>query len=81
MGLLDVLGWDEAARQTAFIRSPMKRAKLDQMKRNALIVAGNVLRQREDAGLRGRIEAIANDDSEPILARETARQVLRSFKL
>ncbi len=39
--LLEVIGWDEAARRAAFVGSAMKRAKLDMMHRNAKIVAKN----------------------------------------
>jgi epoxyqueuosine reductase len=39
--LLEVLGWDEAARHAAFAKSAMKRAKLDMMKRNAEIALEN----------------------------------------
>lgn len=39
--LLEVINWDEDARREAFIGSPMKRAKLDMMQRNARIVAKN----------------------------------------
>ena len=74
--LLDVLGWSEEDRRDAFMRSSMKRAKLDMMKRNALIVAGNVLRQRDDGALRSRIESLAVDENEPPLVQQTARRVL-----
>src|SRR5690606_26980779 len=40
--LLGVLGWTEASRREAFTGSAMKRATLEMMKRNALIVAGNL---------------------------------------
>ncbi len=39
--LLEVLGWTEDDRRTAFTGSAMKRAKLDMMHRNARIVAAN----------------------------------------
>jgi epoxyqueuosine reductase QueG len=77
LDVLDVLNWDEEDRRTAFTRSAMKRAKLPQMKRNALIVAGNRLRERDDPELRRRIEAIAADPEEPDLVRRTADDVLR----
>lgn len=41
--LAAVIEWDEAARQTAFLNSPMKRADLCQMIRNAIIAAGNAI--------------------------------------
>jgi epoxyqueuosine reductase len=74
--LLEVLGWSEADRIKAFTRSAMKRAKLRMMKRNALIVAGNVLRDRDDESLRARIEQIERDGSEHEVVRDTARAVL-----
>lgn len=74
--LLDVLGWDEQARRNAFVKSAMKRAKLDMMKRNALIVAGNRLRRNPDTALRARVEQIASDPAEPTLVIRTAQAVL-----
>jgi epoxyqueuosine reductase len=74
--LLDVLQWTEADRRRGFVRSALKRIKLDQIRRNALIAAGNHLAQHEDPALRRRIEAIAMDEAESELVRLTARQVL-----
>lgn len=76
--LLEVLGWDEAARSAAFTGSAMKRARLDMMKRNAVIVAGNWLRRGHDGGLRARLEAIAGDEGEAGMVREAAVAVLGS---
>ncbi len=75
--LLEVLGWDEAARRDAFNRSALKRAKLAMMKRNALIAAGNRLAQVGDAALAARLRAIADDPAEEDLVRSTARVVVR----
>ncbi len=75
--VLEVLRWTEDDRRAAFTGSAMKRAKLDMMKRNALIVAGNALRRADDAALRARIAEIASDTSESDLVRETAAIVLR----
>lgn len=52
--LLEVLGWTEDDRREAFKGSSMKRAKLEMIRRNAAIAAGNVHTQahrpsREDA--------------------------------
>lgn len=74
--LLEVLGWDEDARRAAFAGSAMKRAKLDMMRRNAVIVAGNRLASDAVAGLRERIGAIALDDAENPMVRDVARGVL-----
>lgn len=49
--LLSVLNWTEADRRTAFVTSAMKRAKLEMMQRNALIVAGNYIIRAWQAGL------------------------------
>jgi epoxyqueuosine reductase len=70
--LLEVLGWTEEDRREAFRRSAMKRAKLDMMRRNAVVAAGN------DGGkqLFSSIEEIASDDAEPELVRRTAQDVL-----
>jgi epoxyqueuosine reductase QueG len=74
--LLDVLNWDAAGRQKAFERSALKRLKLEQLKRNALIVAGNYLRQHKAPALLQRIQSLAADPTEPELVRLTAQQVL-----
>ena len=54
----------------------MKRVKLHQFKRNALIVAGNHLKKQDDPALRRCIERIAGDEAEHSLVRDTARQVM-----
>ncbi len=78
-----VLGWDEDARRAAFTTSAMKRASLEMMKRNALIVAGNAI--REDPGsqaaraLESRVRHAMEDPTEPELVRRTAREVLLSL--
>jgi epoxyqueuosine reductase len=76
LGILDVLGWDEAARRGAFASSAMKRATLAMMKRNALIAAGNALARERDGALAARVREIAGDEGESELVRETARAVL-----
>ncbi len=74
-----VLDWSEADRREAFVKSAMKRAKLEMMKRNALIVLGNRIRATDDAEeaatLRRRIEAVAADEREPAIVRRTAQDV------
>ncbi len=74
--LLELLGWDEEARQQAFARSALKRAKLAMMKRNALIAAGNRLARVADAALTERIRQVATDAAEAQMVRETAQRVL-----
>lgn len=71
---ISVLGWSEQDRRDAFTRSAMKRAKLNQMKRNALWVLAR--RVNTDAALRDRVRHIADDTTEDPLVRNTARQVL-----
>lgn len=75
--LLELLGWSAEDRQQAFIKSALKRIKLDMLKRNALIAAGNTLAKSEDTALRSRVAELTEDTSESDLVRETARQVLR----
>ncbi len=77
--LLDLLGWGTAARQAAFTGSALKRIKLDMLKRNALIAAGNALRDRDDPALRARVEALADYADESELVRVTAKQVLAAL--
>lgn len=74
--LLELLGWSAEDRQQAFIKSALKRIKLDMLKRNALIAAGNALARQNDNALRSRIAALAEDGNESELVRDTARQVL-----
>ena len=74
--LLEILNWDENARREAFTRSSMKRAKLNMMKRNALIAAENELRNHGRPELRLRIEEIASDPGEDEIVRLTARTIV-----
>ncbi len=77
--LLTVLGWDEEARRAMFRTSPMKRAKLAMMKRNALIAAGNVKGGADHASLRGRVEALAEDETPGEMVRGTAEVVSKRW--
>jgi len=74
--LLEVLGWDESDRRRAFQTSALKRVSLEMMKRNAIVVAANQLRDHDLPELRLAIERIANNDGEPALVRSTAREAL-----
>jgi len=80
MDPLEVLRWTEDDRRDAFTRSAMKRAKLNQIKRNALIVLGNDA-AAADPDVVERIRAIASDPAEDELVRHTARQVLDRLAL
>jgi epoxyqueuosine reductase len=77
LDLLEVLGWGQADRLAATIRSALRRARLDMLKRNAIICLANALRTRPDDAIWERIAAIAQDPAEDDLVRETARVVLR----
>ncbi|MBS0195750.1 MAG: tRNA epoxyqueuosine(34) reductase QueG [Planctomycetes bacterium] len=77
LNLAEVMDWTGVAREEAFRTSPMKRARLDMMKRNAVIVAGNALATGEHPGLRERLEALAGNSGETELVRQTAADVLR----
>ena len=74
--LLEVLNWTEADRRAAVVRSALKRIKLEQFKRNALIAAGNHLRSHDDASLLDCLRQIVDDSSEHALVRQTAQQTL-----
>jgi epoxyqueuosine reductase len=76
LDVLEVLGWDEDARRKHFKGSSMKRAKLGMIRRNAAIVAGNILAESDDIALRGALETIAEDSGEDALVREAALVVL-----
>ena len=76
LSLLNILDWTEEDRREAFRGSALKRIKLGMFKRNALIAAGNALLQKDNPGLKQRIEQIAEDHDEPELVRVTARQTL-----
>ncbi|UCD75615.1 MAG: tRNA epoxyqueuosine(34) reductase QueG [Phycisphaerales bacterium] len=77
--LLEVLNWTEDDRRAAFTKSAMKRARLEMMKRNALIAAGNALAAADQPALLARIESLARDDSEPQMVRDTAVAVLANL--
>ncbi len=72
----EVLDWTEEDRRKAFTTSSMKRAKLDMIRRNAVIVAGNYLKKQDDPSLRQRLEAIAADPAELQLVRQAAIDVI-----
>jgi len=74
--LLEVLGWSEEDRRTAFRSSSMKRAKLAMIRRNALIAAGNAPRASESPGLLRVIQEIAGNAGEDTMVRRTALDVL-----
>lgn len=77
LDLLSVLGWTEEDRLAVTMRSAMRRAQLDMLKRNALICLGNALGARRDPAIETRLRAIAADEGEAALVRTTAAAVLR----
>jgi epoxyqueuosine reductase len=72
--LIELLGWSAEDRAAAFRGSALRRIRLEMIRRNAVIAAGNALAAREDPALRSALESLRNDASE--LVRETARAVL-----
>ena len=54
----------------------MKRAKLDMVRRNALIVIGNRLREGGSPVLLEHVQRLARDENETDLVRQTAQDVL-----
>ncbi len=81
--LLEMLDLDAHTRGTLLTGSAVKRATLSMLRRNAVIAAGNALREkraRHDlAALRERLAHIADDEHEDPLVRETAHAVLEQL--
>ncbi len=77
--LLEVLGWTEADRTRVMTLSAAKRASLVMLRRNALIAVGNAVAAgragSHAAAIRTRIHAVAADQSEDAVVRQTAAQV------
>lgn len=73
--LLELLGWTAEDRQRVFTKSALKRMKLDQIRRNAIIAAGNYLASHDSPALRAKLVAIADDAGESEIVRTTAQQV------
>jgi epoxyqueuosine reductase len=74
--LLELLGWTAEDRQRVFTRSALKRMKLDQVRRNAIIAAGNWLATHDSPALRAKLRTIAADADESEVVRVTAQQVV-----
>ena len=78
LNVLEVLDWDDQARQDAFRGSSMKRAKLNMIRRNAVIVAGNILAQNANPALEHKLKEIQRDAEEDPIVRATAEAVLHA---
>ena len=78
--VLGVMGWSQEQRTAEFAGSALKRANLAMMKRNAVIVAGNLYRESRDGQIVRELRRIAADPAEPEMVRETAGQVLSSIE-
>jgi len=72
LDVLDVLNWTEDDRREHFRGSPMKRAKLDMIRRNAAIVARNLLSKTDDLELREKLQSILDDENESEIVRMAA---------
>jgi epoxyqueuosine reductase len=73
LAVSEVLGWRPEDRRVRLTVSAGKRASLEMLRRNAVIVAGN----SNDAALHARVADLAANEDEPALVRETARVVSR----
>ena len=73
LDVLEVLSWSAEDRSRVFQGSALKRIKLDMIRRNALIVAGNVLLEQDQPALRDAVQRCLQDESG--LVRGTAEQV------
>jgi epoxyqueuosine reductase len=70
--VLGVLDWTAETRTAAIAGTSMTRATLDMIRRNACIVASNMLQQNEHTPLRERLLAISQDPDEPAIVRSAA---------
>ncbi len=78
--VLDVLKWTEEDRRRELAGSAMKRAKLHMFKRNALIVAGNILQNESDEELMQAVTALSQDEDVDSVVRNTAKTVLERVR-
>ena len=79
LDILDVLHWDEEARRRHFRGSSMKRASLPMIRRNAVIVAGNILSEFDNQQLLATLKEIASSTSDDPLVTVTAQTVLKKL--
>lgn len=89
VSLFPMLDWGEGDRQELITRSALKRAKLEMLKRNALIVIGNVLKQdgmekwgindETKAKILMKLKCIKDDKEESEVVQTTAQHILAKF--
>lgn len=75
LDLLGVLGWNDLEFERKFLGTAVRRVTLAMLKRNAIIVAGNMLACAQGP-LWERVRAIAGDEAEPEMVREAAARVV-----
>jgi len=77
LSVSEILDWDASDRIEAIAGTPMTRANLDMWRRNACVVAGNLLMRGEgSSALRARLVEIAGNADEPESVRSAARASL-----
>ena len=74
--LLEVLGWDDAKRRSAFGPSALNRVKADQVRRNAVWCSLRVLREEPSHPLGDSIRKIAGSATESAHVQAAAHEVL-----
>ena len=80
LNLLDVLNWTAVDRQQAFIGSALKRMKLEMVKRNAVIAAGNYLKDNTNAPMLEKLRELSMDFNESEMVRHTAKDVVKRLE-
>lgn len=75
--ILEVLRWTEEDTREALVGSAMKRAKLFMFKRNAIIVAGNILRAEDNEDLKQAVIELS-EDKNPVV-QTTAKEILEGI--
>ena len=80
LNLLDVLNWTAVDRQQAFIGSALKRMKLEMVKRNAVIAAGNYLKDNTNAPMLEKLRELSMDFNESEMVRHTDKDVVKRLE-
>lgn len=76
--LIELLDWSETDRHTRLAGSAMKRARLDMLKRNALILLGERLKRERDEITIEAIRRVLSSDDEPDDLKHIAARILRN---